>query len=54
VRHRSWKSGDGAKQVIESSSASFLGLSIIVDQLVDDRRTALGRVEALVRHDELP
>jgi adenine phosphoribosyltransferase len=43
-----------AKQIIESSGAVFLGLSIIVDQLVDDRRAALGRVEALVRHRELP
>jgi adenine phosphoribosyltransferase len=43
-----------AMQIIERSGASYLGLSIIVDQLVDDRRTALGRVEALVRHGELP
>jgi hypothetical protein len=43
-----------AKQVIEGSSALFLDPSIIVDQLVDDRRTALGPVEALVRNGELP
>jgi adenine phosphoribosyltransferase len=43
-----------AKRIIESSGASFLGLSIMVDQLVDDRRAALGRVKALVRHSELP
>jgi adenine phosphoribosyltransferase len=42
-----------AKQIIESSGAAFLGLSIIVDQLVDDRRAVLGRVDALVRHREL-
>jgi adenine phosphoribosyltransferase len=43
-----------AKQIIESSGAVYLGLSIIVDQLVDERRCALGGVEALLRHDELP
>lgn len=43
-----------AKQIIERSGASYLGLSIIVDQLVDEHRTELGRVEALVRHSELP
>jgi adenine phosphoribosyltransferase len=43
-----------AKQIIESSGAAFLGLSIIVDQLVDERRTELGRVVAVVHHSELP
>jgi hypothetical protein len=43
-----------AKQLIESSSASFLGLSIIVDQLADERRAELGRVTTIVHHSELP
>jgi adenine phosphoribosyltransferase len=43
-----------AKQMIESSGAAFLGLSVIVDQLVDERRAELGRVAAVVRHAELP
>jgi adenine phosphoribosyltransferase len=43
-----------AKQMIESSGASYLGLSIIVDQLVEERRAELGRVAAIVRYAELP
>ncbi|MGH9049553.1 MAG: phosphoribosyltransferase [Acidimicrobiia bacterium] len=43
-----------AKQIIMSSGASYLGLSILVDQLTDERRAELGRVTAVVRHEELP
>jgi adenine phosphoribosyltransferase len=43
-----------AKQMIESSGASFVGLSIIVDQLADERRAELGTVVAILRHEELP
>jgi adenine phosphoribosyltransferase len=43
-----------AKQLIERSSASFLGLSIIVDQLSDERRAELGSVTAIVDHSQLP
>lgn len=43
-----------AKEIIASSGASYLGLSIIVDQLADERRTELERVTAIVRHEDLP
>lgn len=43
-----------AKEIIESSGAAFVGLSIVVDQLMEERRAELGRVAAVVAHDELP
>jgi adenine phosphoribosyltransferase len=43
-----------AKQLIERSSASFVGLSIIVDQLSDARRAEIGSVTTIVHHRDLP
>jgi adenine phosphoribosyltransferase len=42
-----------AKQMIERCGASFLGLSIVVDQLANERRAEIGKVTAIVRHSEL-
>ena len=42
-----------ARQLVESSGATFLGVSLLVDQLSPEVRAALGRVTALVTADEL-
>lgn len=42
-----------ARQLVESSGATFLGLSLMVDQLPVQARSALGRVTALVTAGEL-
>ena len=42
-----------ARQLVELSGATFLGVSLMVDQLGPAARTALGRVTALVTADEL-
>ena len=42
-----------ARQLVELSGATFLGVSLLVDQLDPAARTALGRVTALVTADEL-
>jgi len=41
------------RQLIQSCGATFLGLSVLVDQLDEVARPPLGRVTALVRYDEL-
>lgn len=41
------------RQLIQSCGATFLGLSVLVDQLDEVARPPLGRVSALVRYDEL-
>jgi adenine phosphoribosyltransferase len=43
-----------ARHLIEQCGATFLGLSLVVDQLSDDVRAGLGRVEAILRYEELP
>ncbi len=40
-------------ELVEMAGARFAGVSLAVDQLTDDVRTALGRVTSLVRGDEL-
>ncbi|HKE80524.1 MAG TPA: hypothetical protein VKB54_14490 [Solirubrobacteraceae bacterium] len=42
-----------ARQLIESTGATLIGVSIIVDDLADDARPRLGRFHALVRADAL-
>ncbi len=42
-----------ARQLIEGSGATLLGMSIIVDDLSDDVRERLGRLHALIRADAL-
>jgi adenine phosphoribosyltransferase len=42
-----------ARQLVELSGATFLGVSLLVDQLEPAARTALGRVTALVTAAEL-
>lgn len=42
-----------ARALVEQCGARWLGLSLVVDQLADDKRAALGSVTALVRADEL-
>jgi adenine phosphoribosyltransferase len=42
-----------AAELVEARGAVFLGASVIVDQLVEESRTALRRVTSLVRADEL-
>lgn len=42
-----------ARTLIEECGATFAGLSIVVDQLDDETRERIGRVHALVSHDEL-
>lgn len=41
------------RELIEMSGARFAGASVLVDQLEDDVRAALGRVTSLVRATEL-
>lgn len=43
-----------ARRLVEGCGATFLGLSVVVDQLTEDVRHQLGLVTAVVRHDELP
>ena len=40
-----------ARQLIESTGATLVGVSIIVDDLADDARPRLGRFHALLRAD---
>ena len=42
-----------ARDLVEECGATWLGLSLVVDQLPADARDALGRVTALVRAEEL-
>jgi adenine phosphoribosyltransferase len=42
-----------ARELIEESGATMLGMSIIVDDLSDDVRERLGRMHALLRADAL-
>lgn len=42
-----------ARALVEECGAAFLGLSIVVDQLEDDVRSRIGRVQALVSAEEL-
>ncbi len=42
-----------ARELIEASGATMLGMSIIVDDLSDDVRARLGRLHALLRADAL-
>jgi adenine phosphoribosyltransferase len=42
-----------ARALVERCGARWLGLSLVVDQLSEDKRGALGRVTALVGADEL-
>jgi adenine phosphoribosyltransferase len=42
-----------ARRLVESSGATFLGVSLLVDQLPRDTSRALGRVTALVTAEEL-
>lgn len=42
-----------AAQLVEACGATFLGVSVIVDQLQDDVRSRLRRVTAIVMADEL-
>ena len=41
------------RELVEACEATFLGLSVIVDQLADDVRAGLKRVHAIVRAVEL-
>jgi adenine/guanine phosphoribosyltransferase-like PRPP-binding protein len=43
----------GVRQLVEWSGSSFVGISLMVDQLDDQTRAELGRVTALVTADEL-
>ncbi|WBB55859.1 phosphoribosyltransferase family protein [Verrucosispora sp. WMMD573] len=43
-----------ARQLVEQCGSTWVGCSVLVDQLRDDRRSALGTVMSLVRADELP
>lgn len=42
-----------ARRLVEACGATFLGVSVLVDQLSADSRDALGRVTALVAAEEL-
>jgi adenine phosphoribosyltransferase len=42
-----------ARELVEECGATFLGLSIVVDQLEDAVRERIGRVQALVSAEEL-
>jgi len=42
-----------ARTLVEQCGATWLGLSLVVDQLADDVRQALGRITSLVHADEL-
>lgn len=43
-----------ARQLVETCGAAFLGVSLVVDQLTDEVRSRLGRVNAIARSHELP
>lgn len=43
----------GVRRLVELAGATFLGTSVLVDQLSDDTRAQLETVTALVRADEL-
>ena len=43
-----------SRSLIEDCGASYAGISLLVDQLPDDVRTALEPVHAVVQADELP
>jgi adenine phosphoribosyltransferase len=43
----------GVRELVRASGATWLGVSVLVDQLPDEVRAELGRVTALVRADEL-
>ena len=43
-----------AKALIEDCGAAYGGLSLLVDQLPEDKRAALAPVRAVVLRDELP
>jgi adenine phosphoribosyltransferase len=43
----------GVKQLVGACGATFLGMSVLVDQLADETRAELGTVTALVRAHEL-
>ena len=43
-----------AKALIEECGAAYAGLSLVVDQLPDDKREALAPVHAVVLREELP
>ena len=43
-----------ARELIESTGSTFVGVSVIVDQLVPQARAPLSRFEALVQYDDLP
>lgn len=45
--------GVTARHLVESAGAAFIGVSVLVDQLSDTARFALGSVTALVNADEL-
>jgi adenine phosphoribosyltransferase len=42
-----------ARELIESTGATMLGMSIVVDDLSDDVRTRLGRLHSILRADAL-
>jgi adenine phosphoribosyltransferase len=42
-----------ARQLVASTGATFLGLSVLVDQLTDEARSMLGTVTSLANADEL-
>ena len=43
-----------ARTLIESTGATFVGVSVVVDQLPDAAGSRLGRLHALIRFDALP
>jgi adenine phosphoribosyltransferase len=43
----------GVRQLVTECGATFLGVSLLVDQLADDARPELGTITAVVRADEL-
>ncbi len=43
-----------AKGLIEDCGAAYAGLSLLVDELPEDKRTALAPVHAVVSGEELP
>jgi adenine phosphoribosyltransferase len=42
------------RSLIERCGASYIGLSLLVDQLTDEMRERLAPVASIVRYDELP
>ena len=45
--------GSAIRRLVEDCGATYAGLAVLVDQLADPMRDALGPVSALVRADEL-